>query len=344
MQNARSAWPTSPYADLNAMSIPFVCENCGHPIDLDDPLAGTHGRCKHCGEPLVVPARGNALGQGHRHDVGDDAPVPSLRLRPLEGDEAPRVADHLLAPPSPLTVRPAEAEPQVKSAVVSDPDSEPARQPGSGPPVAAVTHDYTVLDPYHVSESHSSAGPPPLWMLLPTLTARFFARQFRLLRDRLYVVSIFFLVVVLIGYLFQLKILLHLGALGVIAANVGILGAGIAYLVTLPFKESLWLGLANLLIPFYAIYYWTTRWPQVKTAVVRTAGSFLPVVLVAIAYLVYEEAPAVEQALEKEIPAVGKVLDEQVPALDRKVDQVLEPLEKQLGPPPWPARNERPAQ
>ncbi len=241
-------------------------------------------------------------------------------------------------------IRPAEAEPRTRPAAVTDPDSDPpppATWPGGGRPGAGAAHDYTVLDPYHVSESHASAGPPPLWMLLPTLTARFFARQFRMLRDRLYVVSIFFLVMVLIGYLFQVKILLHLGALGVIAANIGMLGAGIAYLVTLPFKESLWHGLANLLIPFYAIYYWTTRWPKVKTAVARTLGSFLPILLVAIAYIVYEEAPAVEQALEKQVPALEKVLDEQVPALDRKVDQVLDPLERKVGPPLEPVRNPR---
>jgi hypothetical protein len=315
------------------MSISFVCEHCGHPIDVDDRLAGTHGKCKHCHQPLVVPARGPT--QLQSRDAGEDASGPSLRLRPLEGEEPPAVAEHLLAPPSPLKVRPTEAEPRPRPTAVSDPDSDPAplaTPRGGGRPGAGAAHDYTVLDPYHVSGSRSSAGPPPLWMLLPTLTARFFARQFRMLRDRLYVVSIFFLVMVLIGYLFQVKILLHLGALGVIAANIGMLGAGIAYLVTLPFKESLRHGLANLLIPFYAVYYWTTRWPQVKTAVIRTAGSFLPVLLVAIAYLAYKEAPAVEQALEKEIPALEKVLDERVPALDRKVDQVLEPLEKRVAP------------
>jgi hypothetical protein len=312
------------------MSISFICEHCGHPIDVDDRLAGTHGKCKHCHQPLVVPVRGPVL------DVGEDAPGPSLRLRPLEGEEPPAVAEHLLAPPEALKVRPAEPEPRPRPTAVSDPDSDPAPPaigPGARRPGAGAAHDYTVLDPYHVSESHSSAGPPPLWTLLPTLTARFFARQFRMLRDRLYVVSIFFVVIVLIGYLFQIKILLHLGALGVIATNIGMLGAGIAYLVTLPFKESLWHGLANLLIPFYAVYYWTTRWPAVKTAVIRTAGSFLPVLLVAIAYLVYKEAPVVEQALEKELPALERVLDEQVPALDRKVEQVLEPLEKKVTPP-----------
>jgi hypothetical protein len=185
-----------------------------------------------------------------------------------------------------------------------------------------------VLDPFHVSETQSSVGPPPFWTLLPTLTARFLASQFRRLRDRLYVVSLFFLVLVLIGYLFQVKLLLHIGALGVIATNIGMLCAGVAYLVTLPFKESLRHGLANLLIPFYAIYYWTSRWPRMKTPVYRTLGSFLPVLLVAIAYLVYEEAPAVEQTLEREVPTLEKVLENDSPALDRKVEQVLEPLEK----------------
>ena len=77
-----------PYADSTAMSIPFVCEHCGHPIDVDDRLAGTHGQCKHCQQPLVVPARGHA--QGPSHDVGEDASGPSLGLRPLEGEEPPR--------------------------------------------------------------------------------------------------------------------------------------------------------------------------------------------------------------------------------------------------------------
>jgi hypothetical protein len=185
-----------------------------------------------------------------------------------------------------------------------------------------------VLDPFHVSETRSSVGPPPLWTLLPTLTARFLATQFRRLRDRLYVVSLLFLVLVLIGYLFQVKLLLHFGALGVIAANIGMLCAGVAYLVTLPFKESLRHGLANLFIPFYAIYYWTTRWPRMKTPVYRTLGAFLPILLVGIAYLVYEDAPAVEQTLEKEVPALEKALEDEVPALDRKLERVLDPLEK----------------
>jgi hypothetical protein len=305
------------------MSISFVCERCGHPIDVDERLRGLHRTCKHCGQSLAVPAAS---------DAGAAAP---LRLRPLEGEEAPRVAGHLLAEPSPLTVRPAEAEPRIKPAAVSDPDSGSESEPQTGPPGRpprgpgpGASPDYGVLDPLGVSRTRSSVGPPPLWTLLPTITARFLATQFRRLRDRLYVVSLFFLVLVLIGYLFQVKLLLHFGALGVIAANIGMLCAGFAYLVTLPFKESLRHGLANLFIPFYAIYYWTTRWPRMKTPVYRTLGAFLPILLAGIAYLVYEEAPAVEQTLEKEVPALEKALEDEVPALDRQLERVLKPLEK----------------
>ncbi len=278
--------------------------------------------------------------QGHESrrptpSAGEEAAGPSLRLRPLEGEEAPRVADHLLAPPAHLKVRPAEAEPRPRLQSVSDPDSDAGResdasQRGGRSRGRGAPHDYTVLDPFHVSEDHGPAGPPPLWMLLPSLTARALARQFRMLRDRLYVVSLFFLVLVLIGYLFQLKFLLHLGVLGVIAANIVMLGVGVAYLVTLPFKEGLWYGLANLLVPFYALYYWITRWPRMKPAVHRTLGSFLPILLVTIACIAYEEAPVVDKAVEKEFQA----LEKEIPGLDQKVEQVLQPLEKKVGPLP----------
>jgi hypothetical protein len=195
-----------------------------------------------------------------------------------------------------------------------------------------------VLDPYHHERTRSSLGPPPFWVLVPSLTARFFSHRFLELRNRLYLASIFGLVLVLIGYLFQWRLLLHLGALGVIAANIGMLAAGAAYLVSLPFKEGLRYGLANLFIPFYAFYYWTTRWPQMRTPVRRTLGSFLPIALVAVAYAVYEEAPAVEEAAKRELPILERAVEKSLPeALEKKVDRLLEPLEKGAGGPSTPA-------
>jgi DNA-directed RNA polymerase subunit RPC12/RpoP len=315
------------------MSISFVCGRCGHPIEVDDHMAGKHGHCKHCGHPLVIPA----------HDAGTAAHGPALRLRPLEDDEPPGVADHLLAAPSPLQVRPIGAEPQPRPEAVSAPDDDPGPEPepvgrrrGKRPRGRDRAENYPVLDPYHATETHSSLGPPPLWMNLPSLTARFAAGRFRRLRDWLYLVSLAFLVMALIGYLFHFKLLLHLAAVGVIAANAGMLVVGIAYLVTLPFKESVFLGLANLLIPFYAVYYWTTRWPRMKTPVYKTFGSFLPILLVALAYVVYEEAPAVKSTLEREIPALEEALEKRTPGIEEKVDRVLGPLEKRVGPIPEP--------
>jgi len=153
-----------------------------------------------------------------------------------------------------------------------------------------------------------------------------------MLRDWLYVVSLAFLVLVLIAGLFHWKTLLHLGALGVVASNISMLYVGLAYLITLPFKESLKHGLANLLIPFYAIYYWSTRWSRMKTAVYKTVGSFLPIALVGLAYLVYEEAPKVETAIEQKLPKWEKSLGRITTKLESKTDQTLAPIKQRVDP------------
>jgi hypothetical protein len=171
--------------------------------------------------------------------------------------------------------------------------------------------------------------------MLPSLTARFVAGHLRVIRDRLYVVSVAFLVLALLGYLFRWKLVLHLAAVGVVATNLGMLGFGLAYLVTLPFKESFAHGMANLLLfPFYTVYYWATRWHRMRTPVYRTAGSFLPIALVGLAIFAYEEAPAVEKAIETELPALERKLEGKVPALEKTVDRALEPLEERVGPLP----------
>lgn len=292
------------------MSIHFACERCGHAIDVPDQLAGTHGKCKHCGHHMAVP-------EAHVTATGE-----TLRLRPHE-EEPARLPGHLLASEVPLTVRPSEAAPRKKPEAVSDPDE----------PLARTRHGRAHGDDeYRLSRSgqdehrHSSAGPPPLWVNMPTLTARFLAGRFKTLRDWLYLVSVGSLVVVLLGYLYHSRTVLHLGAALVIASNISMLVVGIAYLVTLPFKESLWVGLANLLIPFYAIYFWVTRWPRMKRPVINTISSFLPIALVGLAYLVYEEGPAVERAVEKELPVLEEKVDKVLPELERKADRVIEPV------------------
>ena len=292
------------------MSIHFACERCGHAIDVPEGLAGTHGKCKHCGHHMAVP-------EEHAEAVGE-----TLRLR-AHDEEPARLPAHLLAAEAPLTVRPAEVAPRKKPEAVSDPDELPAR---SGHGRGHADDEYRLSRSGQDAHKHSSAGPPPLWVNMPTLTARFLAGRFKSLRDWLYLVSVGSLVVVLLGYLYHSRVVLHLGAAVVIASNISMLVVGIAYLVTLPFKESFWIGLANLLIPFYAVYFWITRWQRMKRPVINTISSFLPIALVGLAYLVYEEAPVVEKAVEKELPVLEEKIDKVLPVLERKADRVIEPV------------------
>lgn len=295
------------------MSIRFQCEQCGHTIEVDDHLGGKHGKCKHCGHSVVVPTP-------KAEEAG-----PVLRLRPLAGEEPTEALGKLLAAPPPLKVRAAEADPRIIAEMISEPDAPPLTR---GRP----DDNYTVTDPHEFTRAHSSSGPPPLWKLFPTLSARWLARNLRTIRNWLYVASVGFLVLVLIGYLFQWKTLLHLGALGVVASNISMLYVGVAYLISLPFKESLGQGLANLLIPFYAIYYWSTRWDRMKTAVYKTVGSFLPITLVGLAYLIYKEAPVVKAAVQEKLPAFEKKIEQATSKLEAKADAALGPIEKGVMP------------
>jgi hypothetical protein len=301
------------------MSIRFACEKCGHPIEVDQHFEGKHGKCKHCGHALTVPAEHHAPPSPHAHSEprGD-----ALHLKPLEEEEPLRVNKDLLATHAPLSVRPAEEDPRVKPEAVTAPDEEPLRRTHwMGSKKGAGTEDYRVIDTYK-NHPHSSAGPPPFWVNAPTLAARFFASRFRTLRDWLYVASVASLILVFYGYIFQSRSVMHFGAIACITANISMLCVGVAYLVSLPFKESLFQGLANLFIPFYALYYWSTRWHKMRRPVYKTLGSFVPILLVGLAYAVYKEADVIKdqagkfekqfENLDKSLPPVGS--DDTAPA------------------------------
>ena len=292
------------------MPIQFRCESCGQTIEVGDHFEGKHGHCKHCGHPIVVPEHAVAGGDG-------------LRLKPVVEDEPAGVHDHLLVEAAPLNVRHAEDEPRPAPSAITDPDEDPLK-PGD---------DYTVNAPT-VRHRHSSAGPPPFWVNIPTLTARSLARMLRTLRDWGYIVSLAALVLALIGFIAKSRPMLHVGVVVAIAANIEMLVVGLAYLVTLPFKESLHHGLANLFPP-YAIYYWYSRWPKMKTPVKKTIGAFLPIALAATAYFLYEDGAKVEAVVEEKFKAIeGKVegavgkVEGKAPGLGKTIDKVLQPSDE----------------
>jgi hypothetical protein len=279
------------------MSIRFACEKCGHPFEVDDRYAGHLGRCKHCGHVAPIPG-----GSGERPGSAS-APVVGLRLRPMEGESAVDGADARPTATAGLQIRPVAPEdlPASRGLDPVDPVADPA--PGRlrrwfWPRRSAREQGpYIVLDPDN--RDRVQARPFHLSPRYDTRLARFVLRILRLVRDWLYVISIAFLALAAVGFAFQSRPMLHVGATGVIAANIGMLVVSLFYLVTLPFKDSLPRGLGTLLIPPYAVYYWVNHWPQMRKPVLNTLRSFTPIALVGLAYFFYVEAPAIEAGVEK---------------------------------------------
>ena len=257
------------------MSIQFSCPSCGHAIQVDDRFAGLPGHCKHCGRAMTVPA---AVPEA----VG-------LKLRPVE-DDAGHAHAAARPPAAPLQVRPLahdhDVAPPTRAEVMSKADERP---------IELLDYDHRV---------DGTRRAPRFQTHYDTKLARFAARVLRETRDRLYLVTVGLLVLGLIGFLFKLKGLLHLAAVGIVATNILMLVDGVLYLFVLPFQHSLGEGLGTLFPP-YAVYYWYRHWGRMKRPVVNTARSFTPILLVGIAYALYEEAPVIEAEFEKVEKAVG---------------------------------------
>lgn len=274
------------------MSIPFHCEQCGQPAEVDEGPAGNRRQCQHCGASLTVPV------------AEPPAALASLRLRPLESDDPVAAASLLHATHPDPQLRATDAEPDVKVEGVSAPPRADRQEPESPP------YEVLAADNDHELEPRS---PIPRGVVF-LRAARFISGELLSLRNWLYVVSVLFLVIALCGFLFKWPLWLRLGAVGVVLANAGMFLVGLIYLISLPFKEGPLYGLANLFPP-YAVYYWATRWPRMRGPVLKTLSSFTPILLVALAYLCYKEAPVVERAVEDRLPAVEQKLDETLPSL-----------------------------
>ncbi len=287
------------------MSIRFSCPGCGHPFDVGDGLAGKHARCKHCGHVMDVPVPHHEPAHASGHEPAAEG--AGLRLRPAE-EEPPRLEGHLLhSPDVPLLLRESAPEPRVVPEAVSDPDEPP-------PEGRAKKDPYTVLDPEGFERRHwGRTGPPPFWRVAPLQLARFLSGRLRSLRDWLYLVSILAMAAAAAGFLAKNSHLLNAGVFIVVAANVGMLVVGVAYLVSLPFKEGPTYGLLNLLVPFYAVYYWVTRWHKMRKPVLKTLGAFVPIALVLVAYFLYEEGPTIEKEFEQAVP----------PGVKQEIEQFL---------------------
>ena len=281
------------------MAIHFHCGVCGHSLQAADDLAGRSGRCKYCGEAVVVPGLA-------------ESPQAPLRLEPLERHEPARAPAHLLADHEPLTFH-ADAGPAAGPVGHAlDVRVDERLLDTSGP------ETYRLHDRRRARRS-SSGAPSPL-VLLPSRIGRFFAHLLRRIRDWLYLISAAALTAMLIGFLFKYKVAMHLGAVVIIVANLGILVVGISYLVALPFTDGLVRGTSCLLLPPYTLYYWISHWHKMRKPVRKTLGAFLPIALVGIAYFFYEEGPAMKSAAETKLPSIAGAVENELERVDPWTD------------------------
>ncbi len=267
---------------------------------------------------------GDALAPTARQPPFKEKP-DTLKLKDAEHHEPDEFERRLLAPHPSLSVKDATEDPVHRPKMVSDVDGLAAGVAEAHSEKARDRH-YKVTDPHRIGEQSSAAGPPHFVVLLPTMIARKIAALLRTFRDWFYLISLLGLFAVGFGYLFEMKAALHVGATVVVASNIAMLCVGVAYLITLPFKESFFLGLANLLIPGYAVYYWWSRWSKMKKPVLKTLGAFLPVGLVGLAYLAYKESPRIEKGLNEGLPKLEKSLEglNPIPEPKQEVDTEAE--------------------
>ncbi|HEX7376003.1 MAG TPA: hypothetical protein VF278_02770 [Pirellulales bacterium] len=290
----------------------FACERCGHVFDVVEAAEGARGFCRRCGHHGLAP-----VARGPGDPKSNDA---ELRLKPIDADAAERGPAHLLDSPPPLNLRPAEAkEMSWPTAVSPEAADEHLHRRGRA--------NYDLGKTFDGRGARAGSGAPPWWWNFPSLTARLIARLLRKARDLLYYISLASLVLMLYGFLFKAKPLMHIGSVLIVGSNIGMFYVGASYLLTLPFKDSLRQGLACQ-VPFYTVYYWIKHWHRLRRAVLNTLAAFIPMLLVALAYFFYQEAPAIEHEVERLSPKIQSRADEALRQLKRAAPTVGQPARK----------------
>jgi hypothetical protein len=245
----------------------FLCEQCGHILEVDESLVGKHGHCKNCGHEMTIPSPGFRL-----------EPLQEAMSHGADAAKEPAPAKHSAAPARSQTER-------VKLAPIEIPTERASR----------LDEDLDDGTPYEIDkdfEPPPSAVPSSSVPVLMEARAGWRHLVRKLLgtlskfEDAIYLVLMLFWMIGAVAFLFELKPLAWsmLGLLVICSVLLLLLG-GLEVFIK-PFRESLRHGLAFVLLPPYAIYYVATRWPQMKRPFKKAVGAFLPlIVLVVLALL-----------------------------------------------------------
>jgi hypothetical protein len=203
------------------MSIVFFCQSCGSKFDVNERMAGKHGRCKKCGKQMAVPKAEEVASKGVRSEpaaVGAGSRVGSAPGKSWLAEMAPSQVG--LAP---LTID---------------------RQPALKKPSMFAEDDLADSKPYLLAQpERRSAGRPVSQISGLKVFWRqrlgFMERLFRWINQTAYLISVPFLMILLLGIMVRSHHMAIAGATVVVGLNIARLVSGLANLVVIPFRDGI---------------------------------------------------------------------------------------------------------
>jgi len=350
------------------MLLIFRCEHCGKECRVDDRYQGRKGRCKYCGQVVIIPKTATQETTPapvvEKPSSGEPAvppaeeplfrlspPEPSPRMHPRQPPpdfEAPapqltqvRHTDVAARrPPQP----PPEAEPEYDIELIDDDEDFPAAMPVSPEierglrEMAEFARDprgYSLATPrsgrsFFSFRRRGESGPAH-WLYVKWRGAiTLVLKLLRWIDNWAYLISVPFLVLLVAAIVVSNRPLVHLGAVVVVLVNYGRFWTDLLALFVRPFKESPLHGLA-FLFPPYGLYFLATRWRQVKPTLRRMATSCIPIALVVLAYAFLPSVnPGVEnvQGVGAKIEAGGRELVKEIQDGVQEIEGRLPSLER----------------
>jgi hypothetical protein len=212
------------------MAIVFFCQSCGARFEVDARMAGKKGRCRKCGQMMVIPRAENLASMVAMPALASAAVGPAARA--TSDPAAPSAAAWLKAASSnvglaPLTVDRVPISVRRGSAPSPLDDAEDSKP-------------YGLVKPTREERRRSRGkGPANVLVRLWKRETGAIQKVFRWLNESAYLISIPFLMVLLAGVALRNRPVALFGATIVVLLNLGRIVAGVANLVVVPLRDGL---------------------------------------------------------------------------------------------------------
>jgi DNA-directed RNA polymerase subunit RPC12/RpoP len=251
------------------MSIVFFCQSCGARFEVDASSAGRKGRCKQCGQRMIVPKA---------DELASMTAIPALAASGAAAQPsapAASAASWLAGMSSsvrlaPLTV---ESMPLLARKPASHFDDEPAD-----------SNPYELAPEGKARRGRDASQPANAATMLWRRQMSIVIKIFRWINETAYLISVPFLIMLLFGVVVRSPHLVHTGAIVVVLLNLGRFISGFVNLAAIPFRDGIDQGVQFLIPPLTFVYLYN-HWNKVKKATRRLVEPMLTIGLVAMAFM-----------------------------------------------------------